>query len=353
MKKLIIVCPLYPEFGGLETHVREIVSRLSSKFDIEIVCTDPWNTYKKSEITTGNIKVTRFVCFAPNNAFFFCPEIKTYLDNTPADIIHVHGYNALPSYIASFTKNPAKFVYTPHYHHGGHTFIRNLLHIPYRIMSQRVFNKASKIICVSHYEKKILLSDFKIPSSKISYIPNGINISDFNSTSPKFPNKTILYVGRLEKYKNVDKILEALVYLKDYHLQIVGKGPQEQELNKKAIDLNILKRVHFHRYLHRLNLLEYYAKSNVFAMLSDHEAFSIVTAEALASGTDCIVTERLMKEDYIDPEHCIGVNPENIQEIIDAVKKLEENPIKAKYFGKDWNEVAIQTEKLYEELLEI
>jgi len=43
--------------------------------------------------------------------------------------------------------------FTPHYHDKWHTFLRNLLHIPYKFLARGIFDKANTIAVVSNFEQ--------------------------------------------------------------------------------------------------------------------------------------------------------------------------------------------------------
>jgi len=64
------------------------------------------------------------------------------------DIVHAHSYHAFPALYAAQAKSKNKFIFTPHFHGRGHSLLRSLLHIPYKIFGKTIFPKADKIICV-------------------------------------------------------------------------------------------------------------------------------------------------------------------------------------------------------------
>lgn len=75
----------------------------------------------------------------------------------------------------------------------------------------------------------------------------------------------------------------------NYILEIVGKGSYKPKIVELARKLKVIDRIRFYQDLSRKELIERYAKANVFVLLSRHEAFGIVVAEALAAKTPCIV----------------------------------------------------------------
>ena len=94
-----------------------------------------------------------------------------------------------------------------------------------------------------------------------------------------------------------------------------------------------------------------YAGAGVFVLLSQHEAFSIVVAEALAAKTPCIVANTSALTEWIDNKNCFGIDypisNTELAELINTVinKKVSEVRL------WDWDEVAQQIARVYEEEL--
>lgn len=358
--KIAQICPRYsPDIGGVETHVKEISERLvKAGHDVEVITTDPTGKLSKQEIING-VKVIRFRSFAPGNAYYFAPQIYTYLKKHDYDVIHAHSYHAFPAFFASLGRHGGKFVFTPHYHRHGHTVFRDLLHKPYRLLGKMIFSWADSVICVSEYEKKLVESDFEVATKTVK-IPNGINLKEFkdlrqpekNSNMDSRREKILLYVGRLEEYKGVQYIIQSLHELQDFRLKIVGKGPYEAELRNMAKSFGVEGRVEWLKELSRKELLECYADADIFLMLSSHEAYGITVAEALAAGIPCVVATGSALEEFVDGRNCVGIeNPVSKQKVIKALKEIESKGRKEKSGIDenimDWNEVSFRIERQY------
>lgn len=355
--KIIQVCPrYYPDIGGVETHVKEISERLVKRgFEVEVICTDPTGKLKKEDEING-VKVRRYRSFAPNDAYFLAPQIYFYLKKAKGDIIHAHNYHALPAFFAALVKTGRKFVFTSHYHGKGHTVFRNILHKPYKFIGSRIFRNADRVICVSLYEKELINENFRITEEKLVCIPNGVNLEEFRMVSSVKNSNTILYVGRLERYKGVQYIIEALPYLDEYRLVIVGKGPYEGELREFALSIDVNGRIEWRKDLSREELLRQYESAGVFVFLSSFEAFGITVAEALASGTPCIVAEKGALKEFIDDKICFGLrNIENTEALAEKIIEVLKIEIDFSDLPKDkiksWDEVVDVHEKIYEELI--
>jgi 1,2-diacylglycerol 3-alpha-glucosyltransferase len=346
MNKIAMVCHrYYPDIGGVETHVQQISERLSKRgFEVEVICTDPTWKYPEKEDYNG-IKITRFKSIAPKNAFYLAPQIYFYIKDHHFDIVHAHNYHAFPAFFASRATD-GRFFFNPYYHGSSHSLFRNLLLKPYRSLGQSIFEKAEKIICLSRFEMKHIQNDFNIQASKFIIIPTGLNRIEFeNIPDMKKGSKFILFAGRLESYKGVQYIIEALSLLEDYKLMIIGSGNYERELRDLARRLNLNGRIEWLEQVTRKELLSYFKSADVFVNLSTLESYGITVAEALASGTPCIVATGGALEEFIDGESCIGMQyPIDLKVLAFNIRKL--NKIRPREMP-DWNEVTSQLINLY------
>jgi len=351
--RIVQVCATYsPNVGGIETHVREISERLVKRgFDISVLTTDPSGKLSRVENING-VQVSRFNSWAPNEAYYFSGELKRHLikNSNTCDIIHAHSYHGLPALYAAQAKGRNKFVFTPHYHGAGHTLFRSLLHMPYKFLAKRIFEKADRTICVSQYEKNLIKKNFDLNEENVIVIPNGVNLEEFRILKKRKKNhRIILYVGRLEKYKGVQHSIRVMPKL-DHNmiLEIVGKGPYKGNLVKLSRKLGVDDRVKFFHDLLRTELLQKYVDADVLVLLSKHEAYSISVAEALCARTPCIVANTSALSEWIDEHNCFGIDyPIDLEELKNLISSVIGNVV-GKLKIHDWNEVADRIVSLYE-----
>ncbi|MFX1343382.1 MAG: glycosyltransferase family 4 protein, partial [Promethearchaeota archaeon] len=271
------------------------------------------------------------------------------LKKSAFDVVHGHGFHSFPFLFSRYAK-ARKFVVTTRYHGFGHTPVRNFLFSLYKPLGMRVLKEADNVICISNYEKNLLLSHFKIKKEKIIVIPNGITKKEFQNLkkSDKQSHRTILCVARLEKYKGIHYLIEALPRLdEDICLQIVGKGPYKNEL-LKLVNRPIESRVKFYQDLPRKELLQLYANADLFVSLSRYEAFGNTISEALASRTPCIVANTSALSERIDDKNCFGIDyPIDAGVLASSINKV----IGAEVEGVnllDWDDVARELETVYQ-----
>ena len=343
--------------GGIEAHVYEIAKRLAKKHDVYVFTTDPTGKLKKEEIIEG-MKIVRFKSFAPNEAYFFSSEIYFALKEETCDILHVHSFQAVPSFLAHLATNKSnvkKFIFTPHYHPFASTPLRNLIRKFYDPIQKKTFERADKIICVSNHEKNLLHKNFDIPLKKMIKIPNGINVDEYKHL-PKVKKEhefQILYHGRLEKYKRVEWILSALKKIKsrfpekDIHLSIVGKGPYENNLKKACKELEIMKYVTFKKNVTDEERAKEYVKCDVFVMPSEYEAFSLATLQALAFKKPVIVSNVGGLPELVENNGFIINSEEDLER---SLLKALEKPLKVSFNLKkySWDTIIDEISNVYE-----
>jgi len=357
--KVAQICPrFYPDIGGVETHVYEISRRLAKEFEVEVLTTDPSGKLPKVE-EFEDFTVRRFRSFAPGDAYYFSLELYRFLkkNSSDYDLIHAHNYHAFPALFAALSKRESKLVFTPHYHGYGHGFFRNLLHRPYKLLGKIIFKKAEAVICVSNYEKRLVLKNFGVNKSKIHVIPNGINIEEFegiDKVKVRKDNglKRILFVGRIEKYKGLDYVVRALKHLPEsFILEAVGKGSYKPRIVKLAKEIGVIDRIKFYRDLSREELIRKYAEADVFVLLSKHEAYGIAVAEALAAKTPCIVAKTSALSEWVDNRNVFGLNhPISIEELTDLIEKVSRIGVEDVKIPS-WDAVVERLKKVYRGVL--
>jgi glycosyltransferase involved in cell wall biosynthesis len=355
MMRILQICPgsYVRGKGGVSEHVINISERLAEKYDVTVFATNTGNKYESNEEVNG-VKIERFSSFSPNGSYFFSLDMLRKLRKSDFDIIHGHAYSSFPMHFGRYAEYK-KLLFTTHYHGAGHTLFRDLLLKFFNYYGIRSLEKADKIIAVSEYEKKLLLKNFKLSENKMVVIPNGVNKDEFkNITSHKGSGKKILYIGRLEKYKGILNLLEIIPDLnKEIKLEIIGNGPLKQEIINKINHYGLNDRVFLYQNLPRKELIQKYFDSDLFILLSKHEAYSLVVAEALSSGLNCILANTSALSEWIDDETCFGIDyPLNKVELMKLINYILYNKIESDMSNYklilDWGDVVNKLIELYE-----
>jgi len=116
--------------------------------------------------------------------------------------------------------------------------------------------------------------------------------SDLSLTSEKI----ILYVGRLEKCKGLNYLIDGLSKVKhpDFTVLFIGNGSQEEALRSKCKKLSV--KCHFAGHIPNHDLYRYYALADIFVLPSIttkdfKEPWGLVINEAMNQGCPIIATD--------------------------------------------------------------
>ena len=106
----------------------------------------------------------------------------------------------------------------------------------------------------------------------------------------------LIYIGRLDSYKRLDWLLEALSTLRSpWQLAVVGDGPKRAEFERLAERLSHQTSVHFYGRLDEAAKLHQLSLSDVLVLPSEssNEAFGIVQLEAMAAGRPSLAFDQI------------------------------------------------------------
>lgn len=292
--RVALVTPAFPpSIGGVEDHVAQLATHLSSTgIDVEVFtgsrrAETPATPQKRDSI------VHRYPAWT-TTAMSVSPRLLVrtmHLDNT-FDIVHVHSYHA-SSALAALTGFRRPVVFTPHFHGTGHTRSTRMLHSLYRKFSRALFTSSSAVVCVSDAELELVHSYFPGLDTYTTVIPNGVDAAAVRAATP-YPDETatLLFHGRLEPYKRVDRILEAMVELPDtVQLVVVGDGSARNALAASSARLGLGDRVRFTGRLDTPGMHRWLRTADVSVSLSEHEAFGIAPLESAAAGSRIVLSD--------------------------------------------------------------
>jgi len=149
-------------------------------------------------------------------------------------------------------------------------------HTKHRV--KMMFEAFDKVVCLFDDEKNY---PTMVKEEKLLFLSNPIPFEPSSVNIEKKEN-IILYLGRVEKKKGIDTLLEAwaLVDQSEWKLQIVGDGIEKEEFKLLAKELDILNSVEFIK--SQVDVKKYYNKSKIFVLPSIFEGMPMVILEAMA-----------------------------------------------------------------------
>lgn len=225
----------------------------------------------------------------------FTKYLKKY---GPPDIIHLHTFEM--GNVASWIKTKFNIPYMVTEHtslFSTNSALNFEIKLAFRTYKNSAFN-----IAVSKQFTNFLNKKFNV---KFNYLPNFVNTSSFVHSS-LIKNKKIkrfINVAYLDKNKNQAVLIKAFNKNfkndKNVELDIIGNGPEFDNLKKLIIDLE-LKNVNLLGYIANNKLSEYYNNSDVFVLSSNIETFGVVLIEAMSCGLPLVSTRSGGPESIIE-----------------------------------------------------
>lgn len=244
----------------------------------------------------------------------------------------------------------------------------------------RVMKWADRLVAATPLEREHMTCLYGAEPGKIKVIPAGVDTSLFYPRDrakvrellglPDLETPILLFVGRIERLKGIDTLLESVAVVsrycsgRDLKVLIVGGGGQTEAENaelRRVVelhrDLNLEDQVEFVGSKPQEMLPLYYSAADVTIMPSHYESFGMVAVEAMASGTPVIASNvGGLSFTVVDGETGYLVEQENHFQLAERVHTLLKNPELREQMGVQanvhaqqysWENIAAQVEDVY------
>lgn len=297
--RIAMVCARYLPFtGGIETHVREVGTRLAAGgHRVTVLTTDPTQALPAEEICEG-MRIVRVKAWPKYRDWHLAPGVCTALANGHWDIVHIQGYNTFvaPLALMSAIRHDMRFVVT--FHSGGHSSrLRQAVRGVQQSMLRPLIARAHHLIAVSQFEAQFFGQRLRLPRARFAVIPNGAGLANAAPREPAVRARLVLSIGRLERYKGHHKVIEAfadvLRQLPDARLQVVGDGPYAPQLRKliKKLALDQTVSIRGVPAGERAQMADLLSQAGLVVLMSEYEANPVSVMEALSMRTRVLVSD--------------------------------------------------------------
>jgi glycosyltransferase involved in cell wall biosynthesis len=310
-------------FAGIEQHVNELIIEQQKSIEVILIC----NFEIKDKFNCSNVvPIKNFSRRSPIGLFRLYLLLKTL----NVDLIHSHGSKT--------------------------SSIINLIRIILKI----------KHVATAHGVKKKVLPYLKADkliavSSKIQNSINRDSVKINNWWPPMLPkniertNQYVLAVGRLEKVKGFDLLIESWIKISS-NLVIIGSGVEHSKLNELIRKFNLQDKVKIVEQMSQIKLIEYYKNASMLVVSSRNEGGSRVALEALYLKIPVISTDVGHMNEILPKE--LLAKPDDLASLTNLVERYVDNinfnqDSIYKYVAEEFSITtkANQIMKLYKELL--
>lgn len=315
--KVLIVHNYYQIPGGEDTVV-ENESNMLRENGHDVV----FYTRHNNEIKNRNVLDKIKLFFESIFSIKTYREVKKIIKKENIDIVHVHNTLPLISpavYYAAF-KSKVPVVQTIHNFRllcPGATLTRNgkicedcmhdglcsaLKHKCYRnsffqtlsmVVSLKVhrilktYQKIDGYIALTQFNKNKLLNLVK-DKDKVYVKPNFVKCTDSKKYQKRETENYFVFIGRLDKLKGIDLIVESWIDIKDVELIVIGDGPLKKEL-ETYVKKNNIANIKLLGFMKREEAFEIIKRSKAIIMASQwYEGFPMTIVESFSLGVPVI-----------------------------------------------------------------
>ena len=308
MKKInigLFIDTFYPMIDGVILVVDNYAKRLSKYANVFVFA--PRIPHKRYDDSVFNYKVIR--CRSMDVSFVdyslplpdFDIKFKKELEKCDLDIVHIHSPATLGRIGVNYAiRHNIPVVATMHSQYKQ-DFMRatKSKYISNKLTNSiiKLFEKCDECWTMNNEIARIFQEDYGY-KKRLKIINNAtdMELSKEKEKTDKELNKlygikkdefVLLFVGRINKLKNIDLIINSLRKVKSkYKMLFVGSGQDEDYLKNKINKYNLSDRVIMcGRVKDREELAAYYARADLFLFPSFYDSNSLVQLEAASQKT--------------------------------------------------------------------
>lgn len=326
-----------PQAGGAEAHLHEVFGRIADRgHHVSVLCSGFPGAAPRARLDGMEVHRT-----GGRHSFALLARryFRRHLADRGFDVI-VEDLNKIPVFTPTWGRAPT--VLLVHHLFGATAFqeasppvaaLTWLLELPV----PRAFRR-SPVIAVSRSTADDLV-DRGVERARIEIIPNGVDTDHYTPGGERFEEPTLLYLGRLKKYKRVDLPILALARLRergvDARLVVAGKGDHRPELERLVARLGLAGHVDFQGFVGEEEKLELFRRSWIHVLASPKEGWGIANLEAAACGTATVASDAPgLRDSVLDGETGFLVPHGDVEALADRMEALLTDPAARDAMGR-------------------
>ena len=319
MKILIATDAYYPMISGVVTSTVTLFRELQKMgHDVRILTLsdDNQERFKNNVYFLKSVRINIYP--DARIKFMSCSRTISLITEWNPDVIHTQTeFSVMVVARKISNKLHIPMVHTYHTMYEDYTnFIIKSKKLNTEFVSKvirQMLNKFSGVIAPSSKTTKALLR-YKV-KTPIYTIPTGIDLkkfsqyvdpTKFNTLMKKydvFHKKTLVYLGRISKEKNIDELITFVgnnkAYFEDKRFVIVGGGPYLEKLEELADSLDINNIIKFTGMVAPEDVYIYYKLGDIFVTASTTETQGLTYMEAMASNIPVVCRQDDCVEELI------------------------------------------------------
>jgi len=278
-----------PQAGGAEVHLEEILKRLVQYgHQVDLLCSNfPGGT--RTDNTFG-IMIHR--TGSRFNFNLVAPFAMRRLVNANRYDAVIEDINKIPFFSPLYQKLPTLVVIP-------HLFADTIFQEINFVLGTYIYLAEKPVPSIYKNNRFMVISKSTadevekrgIPRENLHVVECGIDkdVYRFDPAIPKFEVPTLLYVGRLKKYKNIETPINAMPLIRaaipNSRLVIIGSGDHQPDLQRLAVSIGLDDTVEFKGFIPQAEKISYLRRAHVSVYPSLKEGWGLTNIEANACGT--------------------------------------------------------------------
>lgn len=176
-------------------------------------------------------------------------------------------------------------------------------------------------VAVSNATARAVEAEAELPPGSIRTIHNGVPDPGLVPLRKGSVDPALAVIGRLDRQKGLDVLLDALIDVPDVAVAVVGDGPQRTALTAQAERLGLAARVTFLGW--RDDVAAELARVDALVLPSRAEGLPLVVLEAMLAGVPVLATDVGGVRECLEPEQTgLLVPPEDAGALAKALRRL-------------------------------
>lgn len=323
------------EAGGAQTHIYQLSKYFTEKGNEVGIMSYPGGWLEKETLKMGaDFYSNQYLSNKPNpfEIFKAIKKIKEVVADFKPDLISCHSTAA--GFLGRLTiRNKIPTIFTAHgwAFTEGAPFLRKVI----LLLAEKLAGcYCKKIICVSDFDRNLVLK-YKIASpDKITVIHNGVEMTQINADiKQKDAEKSlkIVFVGRLTQPKDPLLLLKSFNSLSSKlrnkaQISIIGEGPRRKDLEKFIKGNKLEGKIKLLGSISREKVFEVLKKSDIFVLPSNYEGFPYTILEAMSCGLSVIASNVGGVSEIVDENCGMLIKRGDKEGLKKVLEKLIENP---------------------------
>ncbi len=238
----------------------------------------------------------------------------------------------------------------------------SLLHRVLSRLAGFLYRRSSRIVVVTPAFKEHLIRLWRVPAEKISVVENGVETALF---APQTPDANlsirrqldaaasfiVCYIGTMGMAHGLETLLDAAAYLRAQNPEVlfllIGEGAEKEKI-KNLAQVRQLTNIRFVDQQPREAIPAYISGSDAcLVLLKKSEVFKTVIPTKMLEFMSCarpvILGVDGQARTLLERARAgIAVEPENSAALIDAIRRLVENPEQARQLGLQGREYIVK-----------